>query len=125
MDQFEQFWAAWPKSFRKGGKAKCAARWKKGLYDHCADQIIKHIAWMKTTTDWRKDNGLFIPAPIVYLNQQRWDGADIPENFGFQEKYTIDPALAKIEADRKKATPMPEEIRKKLAELRKPIDLFQ
>jgi len=37
----------------------------------------------------------------------------------------IDPALAKIEADRKKATPMPEAIRKKLAELRKPIDLFQ
>jgi hypothetical protein len=124
MDNFEQFWAAWPKSFRKGGKSKCQARWKKGLYDHCADQIIKHVVWMKTTTDWRKDNGAFIPAPIVYLNQQRWDGADIPENFSLQEKQTIDPALAKIEADRKKATPMPEAIRKKLAELRKPIDLF-
>jgi len=23
MDNFEQFWAAWPKSFRKGGKSKC------------------------------------------------------------------------------------------------------
>jgi len=36
---FEQFWAAWPKSVRKGGKSVCLARWKKGLYDGCADQM--------------------------------------------------------------------------------------
>ena len=80
MEHFEKFWSIWPKSFRKGGKSKCAERWKKGMYDHCSDQIIKHVTWMKTTTDWLKDNGAFIPAPMVYLNQQRWDGAEIPEN---------------------------------------------
>jgi hypothetical protein len=53
---------------------------------------------------------------LVYLNQQRWDGADIPEMKPVQ---TVDPALAKIEADRKKAAPMPEHIRARLAELRK------
>jgi hypothetical protein len=36
---FEQFWAAWPKSIRKGGKSVCLTRWKKGLYDGCADQM--------------------------------------------------------------------------------------
>jgi len=74
---------------------------------------------MKTTDAWRKDNGAFIPAPLVYLNQQRWDGAEIPESFGVKVEAQIDPALAKIEADRKKASPMPEHIRAKLAELRK------
>ena len=116
---FEAFWAAWPKSIRKGGKSVCLARWKKGLYDGCADQIVKHVEWMKTTDQWRKDNGAFIPAPLVYLNQQRWDGAEIPESFGVKVEAQIDPALAKIEADRKKATPMPDHIRAKLAELRK------
>ncbi len=118
-DNFERFWTTWPKSFRKGGKAACLVKWKKFYCDTCADQIIKHIEWMKTTDAWRKDDGAFIPAPLVYLNQQRWDGAEIPESFGIKVEVQIDPALAKIEADRKKAAPMPEHIRARLAELRK------
>ena len=113
---FEDFWKAWPKSTRKGGKSECLKKWQKYYCDTCVDQIIKHVEWMKTTNDWRKDNGAFIPAPLVYLNQQRWDGAEIPEMKPVQ---TIDPALAKIDADRKKAAPMPEHIRARLAELRK------
>jgi hypothetical protein len=118
---FEQFWAAWPKSVRKGGKSVCLARWKKGLYDGCADQIVKHVEWMKTTDQWRKDNGAFIPAPIVYLNQQRWDGAEIPEGFTANKPASeyIDPALQKIAADRAKAAPMPDHIREKLAQIRR------
>ncbi len=79
-----------------------------------------YYKWADKTTDaWRKDDGAFIPAPLVYLNQQRWDGAEIPEGFGIKVESQIDPALAKIDADRKKATPMPEHIRARLAELRK------
>jgi hypothetical protein len=78
--------------------------------------IVKHLQWMATTAQWLKDGGSWIPAPLVYLNQQRWDGAEVPETFA---KPLIDPALAKIDADRKKAAPMPEHIRARLAELRK------
>ncbi len=116
---FEAFWAAWPKSTRKGGKSVCLTRWKKGLYDGCAEQIIKHVEWMKTTDQWRKDSGAFIPAPLVYLNQQRWDGAEIPEAFNNPGVHQLDPALVKIQQDLKKAAPMPEAIRKKIMELRK------
>jgi hypothetical protein len=73
---------------------------------------------MKTTDAWRKDDGAFIPAPLVYLNQQRWDGAEIPESFGIKVEVQIDPALAKIEADRKKAVPMPAHIREKLLSIK-------
>jgi hypothetical protein len=118
MDNFERFWDTWPKSFRKGGKSACKVKWKKFYCETCADQIIKHIEWMKTTDAWRKDDGAFIPAPLVYLNQQRWDGAEIPESFGIKVEVQIDPALAKIDADRKKAVPMPEHIRQAMAQLR-------
>jgi hypothetical protein len=119
MVDFESFWAAWPKSFRKGGKSVCKARWVKGMYDGCADQIVKHVEWMKTTDAWLKDNGAFIPAPIVYLNQQRWDGAEIPEDFTTDPVVKLDPALAKIAQDRAKAAPMPDHIRERLQQLRR------
>ncbi len=113
---FERFWKAWPASTRKGAKSECKKKWEKHYCETQTDQIIKHIEWLKTTEQWLKGNGAFIPAPLVYLNQQRWDGAEVPE---MKPKPTIDPALAKIEADRKKAAPMPDHIRAKLAELRR------
>jgi hypothetical protein len=112
---FERFWKAWPASTRKGAKSECKKKWEKHYCETQTDQIIKHIEWLKTTEQWLKGNGAFIPAPLVYLNQQRWDGAEVPE---MKPKPTIDPALAKIEADRKKASPMPEHIRAKMAQLR-------
>ena len=112
---FERFWKAWPASTRKGAKSECKKKWEKHYCETQTDQIIKHIEWLKTTEQWLKGNGAFIPAPLVYLNQQRWDGAEVPE---MKPKPTIDPALAKIDADRKKASPMPEHIRAKMAQLR-------
>jgi hypothetical protein len=111
---FDEFWSVYPKCFRKGEKAACKKKWVESYYFSQKHIILKHIQWMATTTAWLKDNGAFIPAPKVYLNQQRWDGADIPD-----PKPLIDPALAKIEADSKKAAPMPDHIRARLAELRK------
>jgi hypothetical protein len=53
----------------------------------------------------------------------RWDGAEVPEmtvnvNVSFK-----DPALEKIDADRKKAVPMPEHVAEKLRELRKSMQV--
>jgi hypothetical protein len=113
---FDRFWEAWPKSTRKGAKAECKKKWVKNYCETCADQIIKHVEWMKTTDQWRKNEGAFIPAPLVYLNQQRWDGAEIPE---IKPTSAKDPALVKLDEDTKKAAPMPESVRQRLAELRK------
>lgn len=98
---------------RKGGKQQCLQRWIKGHYCTQADTIIAHVKWLKTTMEWLKDNGAFIPMPITYLNQQRWDGADF-EPVAEKPIAKIDPALAKIEADRAKAAPMPDEIKKRI-----------
>ena len=110
---FDDFWKMWPNTPRKGAKAKCKQVWIKSYCDTQADQILKHLAWMKTTEQWLKANGAFIPAPLVYLNQQRWDGAEIPDTAP-----KADPALEKIKADIERAAPMPSHIRERLAQLR-------
>lgn len=79
---FEMFWSVWPRNSgrysRKGAKAACLKVWTKNYNETQADLICKHVAWMSHTEAWLRDNGAYIPAPLVYLNQQRWDGADIP-----------------------------------------------
>ena len=118
---FDLFWSAWPRSDRKGGKTQCLAKWKKLGLDDQSETIIAHVCYMKTTDQWKKDNGAFIPAPLVYLNQMRWDGAEIPEvNVNVVVSFK-DPALNKIEQDRKQAVPMSDEIRQKIRDLTRSI----
>lgn len=76
---FASFWGQWPKSTRKGGKAKCLQAWEKGGLEPSAEQILRHVQVMAQSNDWRKEGGAFIPAPLVYLNQRRWDGAEVIE----------------------------------------------
>jgi len=113
---FEEFWSAYPKCVRKGEKSACKKKWVESYYFSQKHIILKHIQWMATTAQWLQDNGAYIPAPKVYLNQQRWDGAEIPE---IKPKQLKDPALVKIEQDSKKAAPIPEHIKAKMALLRK------
>jgi hypothetical protein len=120
---FEDFWNAWPKSIRKGGKSTCLAKWNKLKLDTQADQIIKHVEWMKTTDAWKKADGGFIPAPLVYINQMRWDGAEVPEMTVNVNVTFKDPALEKLDADRQKAVPMPSDVAEKLRELRKSMQV--
>lgn len=109
---FERFWKAYPASPRKGGKIDCQKRWDRYKLDIEIDTILRHLAYMATTETWLKGNGAFIPMPATYLNQRRWDGAEIPET------KPIENPLAKIEQDRKNAVPMPDHIRERLQQLR-------
>ncbi len=115
-EKFNRFWQTWPSSPRKGAKSECQKKWAKLGCDAEFDQIIKHIEWLKTTDQWLRGNGAFIPAPLVYLNQKRWDGAEVPEIKPKQEK---DETLMKLEESRKQAVPMPDDVRQRLAELRR------
>jgi hypothetical protein len=68
---------------------------------------------MKTTEQWKKDNGAFIPAPLVYLNQQRWDGAEVPE---IKKQVTMADQYKERVAG---TVAMPDHIRERLAALRR------
>ena len=72
---FASFWDAWPASERKQAKGKCLEAWKKAGAEKEAAQIVAHVERMKSGEDWKKNGGAYIPAPLVYLNQRRWEGA--------------------------------------------------
>lgn len=75
-DGFALFWSTYPNTQRKQSKGKCEDVWKKGKFYVDRQKILSHIEALKSSHDWKKENGQYIPAPLVYLNQKRWDGAD-------------------------------------------------
>jgi len=109
---FDRFWSAYPSSPRKGGKLDCKKRWDRYECEKDLELILKHLAYMATTEMWIKGNGAFIPMPSTYLNQRRWDGAEIPEP---KQEVNI---LKVMEEENKKATAMPADIKAKLDALR-------
>jgi hypothetical protein len=69
---FSEWWKAWPAGPRKVAKQQALDKWARFECATSATLILQHTEWMKTQPDWLKDNGAFICAPLVYLNQQRW-----------------------------------------------------
>lgn len=69
--RFTEFWQAYPK---KVGKASCLKAWKKlkpttELFDH----IMTSLGSQKHSEQWQREGGRFIPNPLTWLNQGRWD----------------------------------------------------
>lgn len=71
LNQFAEFWKAYPKKKNKGDAEKA---WKKlKPTGPLVDQMLKSIQTAKTTEDWKKDNGQFIPYPASWLNAKGWE----------------------------------------------------
>jgi hypothetical protein len=70
---FGRFWSAWPTGERKQAEGRCLEVWKKKGFENIAVGIIAHVEAAKKSADWLQG---FVPAPLVYLNQRRWEGAD-------------------------------------------------
>lgn len=70
---FVLFWNDWPAGPRKQARGKCLILWRRKHFESRAAEILAHVAAMKETEQWRTG---FIPAPLVYLGQERWDGAE-------------------------------------------------
>lgn len=69
--RFAEFWSAYPK---KVGKASCLKAWKKlkptaELHKH----IMEALESQKGSEQWQREGGRYIPNPLTWLNQGRWD----------------------------------------------------
>lgn len=112
VDNFDEFWQAYPKKRAKDDAMKAFAKRKPDR--ELLDQMLKAIEAQKRSDDWLKDNGQFIPYPATWLNDARW----MDERTVIHEPIRgPDPALEKIKQDSAKATPMPKEVREKFQEL--------
>jgi hypothetical protein len=70
---FLRFWSTWPQHQRKQSQGKCWTLWRQKDFDQTAPAILAHVEAMKASEDWAKG---YVPAPLVYLNQRRWEGAE-------------------------------------------------
>ena len=78
---FLRFWASWPKHERKQSQGKCWESWRLKDLDQVSPQILAHVEDLKKSDGWTKG---FVPAPLVYLNQRRWEGAEGGEAQGLK-----------------------------------------
>ena len=67
---FDTFWNSYP---RKVAKDLCLQKWKSKKLDKIGEQIINHVKAMKETKQWKDSDGQFIPMPLTYINQARWE----------------------------------------------------
>jgi hypothetical protein len=72
---FDSFWNAYPKKRSKGDAYKA---WK-ATKDRrpTMQKLLKAIAVLKASEDWRKDGGQYIPYPSTWLRAWGWE--DVPE----------------------------------------------
>lgn len=67
---FESFWKAYPK---KKAKPEALKAFQKINPDSSLmEKILKAIEIARTTDEWLKEKGQFIPYPATWLNGQRW-----------------------------------------------------
>jgi hypothetical protein len=66
---FESFWTCYP---RKTGKKAAWKAWQHAKDKPPVENIIAAVTAQKQSSQWRKDNGQFIPLPSTWLNQGRW-----------------------------------------------------
>jgi hypothetical protein len=78
LDKFFEFWEAYPRSNRKVNKTGCMKLWQSQKLEQIGDKIINHVKIM-SDTDWKKDNGQWIPMPATYLRQERFNIESSPK----------------------------------------------
>ncbi len=78
--RFDLFWKAYPK--KRAKKAAWAAFKKAKPDEELFDRIMKAIARAKTSKEWMKDDGQYIPNPATWLNGGCWDDVFKEESYG-------------------------------------------
>ncbi|MBP8005846.1 MAG: replication protein [Acinetobacter sp.] len=70
-EKYEIFWTEYPKCKRKIRKSETFATFKKHAKHF--DVLISILKLQKSSDDWIKNDGQFIPAPQSWLNQKLWE----------------------------------------------------
>jgi len=76
---FNIFWNSYPKKVGKGAALKSFNKIKPNK--ELLDKMIETILWQRTTKDWNKDDGQYIPNPATWLNQERWQDEKPAQKF--------------------------------------------
>lgn len=70
---FIEFWSSYPKKVGKGAAHTAFKKIKPKVSRETADKIIASVVEHSQSTQWKKEEGQFIPNPATFLNQRRWE----------------------------------------------------
>ena|GEM_PF-3510650 len=71
VQSFMEFWEAYP---RKAGKRAAEEAWRKLKPNEALlVEILSAIETAKRSRQWQRDDGQYIPNPVTWLNQRRWE----------------------------------------------------
>ena len=71
---FLKFWSSYPKrQGKKHGKRDCWQHWGNGNLEATTDTILKGLEAWKTTDEWVKEGGKYVPDPIRWLKRRDWE----------------------------------------------------
>ena len=71
MEEFDQFWANYPKKVAKADARKAWLQTKDVRPD--ITTVINAVTAACKTEQWMKSGGAFIPYPATWLRGERWD----------------------------------------------------
>ena len=73
-EEFEAFWAAYPKG-RKVGKGGAFALFNKLMKKEpdLLQEVLSALEWQVKQENWTKEQGKYIPMPETYLSKRRWE----------------------------------------------------
>lgn len=87
--RFDTFWQAYP---RKVGKQPALKVWLKlAPDDELFSAILEALKWQRVQPQWRKDGGQYVPHPVTWLRQGRWDDEPPPPR-------TVGPTFSELKA---------------------------
>jgi hypothetical protein len=66
---FADFWKLYPRRVARKDAEKAWLRIEPEIYP----KIFAAVAKARTTDDWRRENGKYVPYPASYLRGERWD----------------------------------------------------
>ena len=69
-EAFDQFWVCYPK---KKNKADAVKAFKKAIKKAPLEQMLTALDVQMQTTEWKKEDGRYIPYPSTWLNGERWN----------------------------------------------------
>lgn len=96
--KFLLFWLNWPPHRRKAGRKKCCCHWSANGLDDRYSEIMKGLALWKSSEEWKCEKGKYVPAPLVWLHDERWESAaaleQAPDPDDFEGRVTDPEELA-------------------------------
>lgn len=72
---FEEWWKAYPPR-RRGSKQKCREKYESAIKNNkglTPEKMLEALEAQKRSRDWQKQNGEYVPAPLTWLNNGRWE----------------------------------------------------